>query len=88
MIKFYVLRGDTYEDLKSGYMGEHGRDFSASISGYICGKNYGNDKILVNELNGKKVNAVFSLREIFNEIKRGYRQLVLFEKKGKGLRIA
>jgi DNA-binding protein Fis len=68
LIESYVKRGESIQSLKNGQMGEAGGDFSAQIGGYINGKKYSTDNILVTKLNGKEVNEVFSLKKIYDEI--------------------
>lgn len=71
LIRTYVERGDDLKSLTSGQMGKFGYNYSAQIGGYINGKKYANDKILVLKIKQKEINEVFSLKEIFNEIKSG-----------------
>lgn len=59
LIYSYVERGDTVDHLKSGQMGRHGSDSSASIKG---------NKILVESIGRKKANFSFPLQSIYNEI--------------------
>ncbi len=59
LIYVYVERGDTVEQLRSGQMGRHGSDSSASIKG---------NKILVESIGKKKVNFSFPIQSIYNEI--------------------
>lgn len=70
-IKPYVDRGDTIEDLKSSRMGHMEKGLWVEIGGYVNHKNIGSNKILVKELNGKIINEVFNLTELYNEIKKG-----------------
>lgn len=69
LIKTYVIRGETIEDLRKGGLGSYGGGDSAEIGGYVNGKRVGNDKILVSEIGGKKVSEIFSLKELYDEIK-------------------
>ena len=67
LIYVYVLRGDTYQDVKTS-QGQVRQEYSASIGGYVNGKNIGTDKIIVQEINNKPVNEIFPLKLIYNEI--------------------
>ncbi|MCX6724256.1 MAG: helicase-related protein [Candidatus Staskawiczbacteria bacterium] len=71
LIRGYVERGDTMQSLSEGQMGKYGSDYQASVGGYLNGKNVGNKKIIVFSVNGKEVNETFSLKTIFDEIKKG-----------------
>lgn len=69
LIEAYVLRGDSLQSLKNGNGGTSNSEFSAQIGGYSRnGKNYSADNILVEKINGKEVNEVFSLKKIYDEI--------------------
>lgn len=68
LIYVYVLRGDTLSSLKSSMMGSGSKEHSSSIGGYLNGKNIGTDKIIVQDINNKVINEIFSLKEIYNEI--------------------
>jgi hypothetical protein len=57
------------EQLKAGCMGAGDSQESAQISGYCQGKKYSSDWIIVSTFQGKEINKVFKLREIFEEIK-------------------
>lgn len=85
-IRVYVERGDSIASLKSGQMFTYGSEYKASIGGHIfpleykdkilqCPKNLikkvSSDKILIEEVGGKRVDQIFSLLEIYQEIKRG-----------------
>ncbi len=61
LIRSYVLRGDTYESLKKSYLGRSIDGGSAMIK---------SDKIIVDRIGNASVNVFFSLRSIFNEIKK------------------
>lgn len=81
LIKFYVLRGDSYESLKESWMGVYGRQYRAGIGSgghatYCPSK--GNDSITVSWLEGEQVCFHYSLRELFDEIKNGVEQPSLF----------
>lgn len=69
LIRNYVKRGDDISYLKD--MGASSPDsYSAGISGYLNGKRYGSDKILVfRDMNGKVVNQLYSKQEIYDELK-------------------
>lgn len=59
LIKPYVLRGDSYESIRSGQMGTYDYDYHASIRG---------NKIEVTAIKGKTTDWKFTLQSIFNAI--------------------
>lgn len=61
LIRSYVLRGDSYESLKKSYLGRSNDAGSSMIKG---------DKIIVDRIAGSSVNVSFTLRSIFNEVKK------------------
>ena len=63
-----VERGDTLDSMKS-YSGRGGSGGSIQIGGYVDGKKYPNTKVIVSEHKGKKVNEVFSVKDIYDSIK-------------------
>ncbi len=69
LIGGYVRRGDTLESLKDmGATSPH--SYWTSVGGYMEGKKYGNNKILVvRDINGKIVNAVVDKKEAYLKIK-------------------
>jgi hypothetical protein len=71
LIEVYVLRGDSIKSLKSGMMGAVSpNSYWVSISGFLDGKRYGSDKIIVErDMKGKKVNRVFDLEKVYKDIK-------------------
>lgn len=82
LIKYYVLRGDTIEDLRKSYMGQGCSEYNVAIHG-----NAWNDKdelihegksndIVVSKINGKNCCYVFRLDELYNEIKSGQMSLI------------
>lgn len=83
LIRAYVERGDSLESLREGYMGASGDDYHAQIGGY-AGElpniiKVKSDKIAVDYINGKHIAPqVFSLKELFDEIKSGVNQAALF----------
>lgn len=83
LIRVYVERGDSLDSLRAGQLGYCGGDYSASIGGY-AGElpdlvRVKSDKIAVSKINGQIINPqIFSLKELFDEIKSGVRQPVLF----------
>lgn len=66
LIEYYVLRGDSYQSLKSGQQGTWCSDYHCGIY---------KDKIVVSEIKGVECNYVFSLRKIYDEIKAGQQYL-------------
>jgi hypothetical protein len=89
LIKHYVLRGDTINDLANGMLGSYKSDYHACIGGYIWNELNGeNEKSIhlkryqigVEKIGDKEVLEVFSLVEIYNEIleERDYgKQIIL-----------
>ncbi len=79
LIEHYVLRGDNLHSLRSGQLFCSCEEFRAGISGFLSGKKYGSDKIVVSRINGKECEEVFDLADIFNLIKNeGGEQKQLF----------
>jgi len=77
LIRVYVLRGDTIEQLASGMLGSFGGEYDAQIGGYIfnnfqksnqVSKKLGRYQIGVSEINGVECMEIFSLYEIYREI--------------------
>jgi len=67
-IRSYVARGDSIESLKASHMGMGCTGESVCIGGWMNGKSYTTDFILVSRVGGKTANVAFKLRDIFNEI--------------------
>jgi len=78
LIEVYVLRGESLEQLRRGQMGYANSEYWASIGGYMNGKKYTTDKIIVSKINGEDCEYVFDLKDIYNEIKSGTQELNLF----------
>lgn len=75
LIKPYVLRGDDIKEI--GQMGSLNEKYNAQVGGYVAGKRIGTDKIAVTEFNGEKVEKIFSLKKLFNEIKsQGIKEII------------
>lgn len=70
LIRTEVYRGDTLEQIRAGQSGQWGADVKMSIGGTWQGKRTATDKIVVYEINGKQVNQIFSLKEIFDELQQ------------------
>lgn len=77
LIKYYVLRGETIDDLANGKLGSYNSRYSACIGGRIWNDFQGeNEKSIdltryqigVEEVEGRQVLEVFSLNEIYHEI--------------------
>ena len=64
----YVERGDSFESLKASHMGMGCTGESVCIGGWMNGKSYTTDFILVSCVGGKTANVTYKLRDIFNEI--------------------
>ena len=71
LIERYVIRGDSIKSLKDGQMGACSpNSYWVSIGGYLNGKRYGTDKIIVErDMKGLKVERVFDLEKLYKEIK-------------------
>lgn len=69
LIRTYVKRGDPMSFLHD--MGASSpNSYSVSIGGYLDGKKYSNEKILVSrDMEGKVVNRVYSLKAVYEDIK-------------------
>lgn len=69
MIRPYVLRGETIEQLKAGHQGQVTDEGWLSIGGYAGeDKRVGTDKIVVHKLGNKVVNQVYNLKRLYNDI--------------------
>lgn len=64
----YVERGDALESLKKSHMGMGCSQESVRIGGWMNGKSYSTDFILVSKVNGREVNVAFKLRDVLREI--------------------
>ena len=64
----YVERGDSFESLKASHMGMGCIKESACIGGWMDGKSWTTDYILVSKVDGQTVNLHFKLRHIYQEI--------------------
>jgi len=64
----YVERGDSMSDLKASHMGMSCLKECVFIGGWMDGKSYTTDFMIVHRVNGQTVNVVFKLRDIFREI--------------------
>lgn len=59
LIRRYVVRGDSYESIRSGQMGSYNDEYNATIKG---------KKIEVSEVKGKASDWNFTLQSIFNDV--------------------
>jgi len=64
----YIERGDSFESLKKSHMGMGCRKESVCIGGWMNGKSYSTDFVLVAKVGGKEANVTFKLRDIFREV--------------------
>ena len=64
----YVERGDSLESLKKSHMGMGCARERVQIGGWMNGKSYSTDYILVSKVNGREANMAFKLRDIFREV--------------------
>ena len=74
LIKVYVERGDTIQELKSGQGGCCDDDGYRTIGGYINKKRYDTNNIIV-ETKDKQF-FIFKLNDIFNDIKNKQKTLL------------
>ena len=65
----YVERGDSFESLKKSHMGMGCTRESVCIGGWMNGKSYSTDFILVSKVDGRGANVAFRLRDIFREVR-------------------
>ena len=75
-----VIKGSTIKEIKSGQQGSCGPGYDAQIGGWIwtedrrgqktSDKRMSTDNILVRKASGKLINKIFSLREIYNLVKK------------------
>jgi hypothetical protein len=72
LIRGEVENGADIQTLKSRQPGCCCDEYEAQVGGWANQKKYSSDKIIVTELRGRKLKpaAIFSLREIYNEIKK------------------
>ncbi|HOO56477.1 MAG TPA: hypothetical protein PLN69_06625 [bacterium] len=64
----YVERGDSFESLKASHMGMGCMKESVCIGGWMDGKSWTTDYILVSKVDGDTVNKHFKHRDIIREI--------------------
>lgn len=64
----YIERGDSFESLKKSHMGMGCTKESVCISGWMNGKSYSTDFILIARVDGKEANVAFRLSDIFREV--------------------
>jgi hypothetical protein len=69
LIAVDVIRGYSISMIKSGSAGKSNDTGWVSVGGYVNGKNITSNKILVEKFKGKTVQEIFSLQELYNEIK-------------------
>jgi len=70
LIYRYVERGDSISTLKKSHMGMAGPPgYSVMIGGWMAGKVWSTDFIIVSKVDGHEVNLAFKLREIYREVK-------------------
>jgi hypothetical protein len=70
LIAVDVIRGYDISSIKSGSAGRVNDTGWVSVGGYVNGKNITSNKILVEKFKGKTVQEIFSLQELYNEIKK------------------
>ena len=67
-IRPYVTRGDSFESLKASHMGMICTEESVCIGGWMNGKSYTTDFMLVSHVGGQTANVALKLRDIFREV--------------------
>lgn len=82
LIRPYVARGDSYDDLEASWMGYGGPDYRAGIGhgggwGPDC-RAKSTDDIIVSRVGEEDCCYHFSLRELYGEIRDGIEQPTLF----------
>jgi hypothetical protein len=72
LIRSQVENGSTIQQIKQSQHCHCCKEYWANVGGYADQKRYPTDKIVVHAVNDKKIKpaAIFSLREIYNEIKK------------------
>lgn len=82
LAKWHIQRkvewGEEIRDIMAGQSYSGGPKYGVGIGGWIKGQRIKTDKILVSQANGKNINQIFSLREIYNLIKKEQEQPTLF----------
>jgi len=68
-IRPYVERGDSFESLKKSHMGMGCSKERVQIGGWMNGKSYPADFVLVSKVDGREANVAFKLRDIFHEVR-------------------
>lgn len=80
LIRDYVLRGDTLEEIMSSRLGRACRYFQVELGGYDNEHRYhGSSKIIVKKFYGDEIRAMFSLQKIYDRIKQDQAQEGLFQ---------
>ena len=67
-IRPYVTRGDSFESLKASHMGMICTEESVCIGGWMNGKSYTPDFMLVSKVNGQPANIAFKLHNIYRDV--------------------
>ncbi|MFA6566672.1 MAG: hypothetical protein WCS96_00525 [Victivallales bacterium] len=67
-IRPYVKRGDSFESLKASHMGLMRTEESVCIGGWMDGKSYTTDFIIVSRVGGQTTKIAFKIRDIFREV--------------------
>jgi len=79
LIREMVEDGRTLSEIASSYVGKVTKNYHASVGGWNDDLGaISNKKIIVKTVEGKEVFELFSLREIYNSIKKQGNQLTLF----------
>lgn len=67
-IRPYVTRGDSLENLNASHMGMGCTGESVCIGGWMNGKSWSTDFLLVSKVGGREANVSFRLPDIFREV--------------------
>lgn len=76
LIKPYVRRGDSLDNLISGQLGFGSMEYSAGIGGYVNGKPIKRDELAITRVNGKECVHIFKVKKLYDEIKSGQQSLI------------
>ena len=64
----YVERGDSLESLKKSHMGMGCSQERVQIGGWMNGKCYSTEFILVSKVDGREANVALRLQDVFREV--------------------
>lgn len=70
-----VERGDSIESLKASHAGMGCKGNSVSIGGWMDGKSYNTDYVIVRRVDGRDANIAFRLRDIYRDLQRDLKSM-------------